>query len=221
MKTSVAKTATVAAVICAIAVSGVAVAVTLGGPDWIGIAQQIDGYSFTHVGGETPTWSASKDVTGENVRSAPSLPDVIIPALDDKINVINQQSAAAKQRREALEAQLAAEKPLTEVDRKALDERLVELREQIVQINQQTAQRSAELLSVNEEIAALEARIEDRRGDVQRHDTLMGVVDADIFRLKQLRQQLADLIVQIDGDLATAERRENQLIDILGQTKLQ
>lgn len=217
MKTSVAQVATIAAVIFSIAVCGVAVAVTLGGPNWVGMAQQIDGYSFTHVGGETPTWTASNDLTAEAVRSAPALPDVITPALDEKIAGIQAEASEANTRRENLQNRLAAEAPLSDVDEKALAARIVELRNQIAEINQQTSQRSADLLRLNEQIAEVEETIEDRRGDVQRQQAIVGVVDADIHRLKQLRQQLADLIAQIDGDLATVARREAQLLEILGQ----
>lgn len=221
MKTPIAKVATVAAVVCAIAVGGVAVSVFLSGPNWIGMAQQIEGYSFTHVGGENPQWTSTNDETQQAVQSAVALPDVMIPALQQKIDGIQAESTAATERRTGLEAQLAAEKPLTDVDRQALEARLVKLREEIASINDQTAQQSAALLAINQEISDLEALIEDRRSDVQRHKTLVGVVDADIRRLQQLRQQLADLIVQIDGDLATASRREAQLLEILGASAAQ
>ena len=46
----------------------------------------------------------------------------------------------------------------------------------------------------------------------------VGAVVNWIVVAPRLRQQMADLIAQIDADLATAERREQQLRRLLGQT---
>lgn len=218
MKTSLGKVATVVTASVAIAIAGVTVALLLGGPNWLGIAQSIDGYSFTFVGGENPTWTASNDETAATVKSAPVLADTIPPVLQEKITAINSEADALAQRRQLLEGRLEVAKQTSVTDKTALAARLEELRGEIATINQQASKTAADVLSLNEQIAQVETTIEARRGDVYRSEATVKALDADIKRAKQLRQQLADLIVQIDGDLARAAEREQQLQDILGQS---
>lgn len=218
MMTKLGKAATVATATFAVLVCGVAVAVLMGGPNWVGMTQSIDGYSFVYTGGETPNWTATSDLDGATVKQSPILPDVIPPVLDQKLTTIDAKAKQIADRRTLLDRQIEVATQTSALDKKALGARIEQLRSEIEEINQTTASTSAELLQVNEEIAGIEAAIEDRRGDVLRSDALVKIVDADIHRARQLRQQMADLISQIDADLATAERREQQLRQLLGQT---
>lgn len=216
MKTSLGKVATVATAVLAIAVGAASTAVLLGGPNWLGQANEIEGYSFSYVGGENPQWTATNDADGQAVRSAKALPDVIPPALDQKIQSINDKADQLSKKRDVLTKRVEMAEVTSKRDVGGLEVRIAELRAEINELNKKTSEASVEVLRVTEEIAEVESKIEDRRGDVQRMSAKLGLVEADIFRARQLRQQLADLITQIDADLATAERREEQLKSMLG-----
>jgi chromosome segregation ATPase len=62
-----------------------------------------------------------------------------------------------------------------------------------------------------EEVQKLKDRIEARREDVFRLGAQLEEIRGDRFRIRQVQQQLLDLIQQLDGSIERAERRRDQL----------
>jgi ABC-type phosphate transport system auxiliary subunit len=70
---------------------------------------------------------------------------------------------------------------------------------------------SQQVVAKGEEVQKLERQIQARREDVGRLAAQIEELRTDEFRIRQIQQQLQDLIQQIDASLDRAARRYKQL----------
>lgn len=204
--------------VLSLAFLGFAGVTTLGGPNWRTEAAKLAptpadpaGYVFTRSLGENPQWTATATVTGETVKTATVLPDVLVAAYDHKLaalnaelNEINQEQPQLEQRKAAMEKAIAA-------DREALARAVAERQQYLQQLRQQYAAISQQVVQKTEQGRQVEEVVEARRRDVFRLANQLELLDADHVRIQQIEQQMVDLIRQIDADLAKAQRRQEQL----------
>jgi hypothetical protein len=195
----------------------------LGGPNWQTEAAELKatpqdpaGYVFTYTRGENAQWTAAAS-TGEFTKSHKVQPDVILAAFDDKIRTLQSQLTALneelpvlQERTAAMDAAIAADEAALAQARAQREQFLIQLREQYLTLSQQVVQKT-------EEGQQVEQVVEARRTDVFRLENQLELLRADEARIEQIKQQMLDLIRQIDADLAKAERRQEQLGQRLGE----
>ena len=101
--TSIGKVFTVVLAIASVLFVTAALAVVMTGPNWLAKADQVEGYAFSRSGGENPQWTATDVATGQPVKSASNLADVIPAALDAKVTAYNTELAALREQKQNLE----------------------------------------------------------------------------------------------------------------------
>ena len=207
--------AVLTAVASVLFVTGALVILT-SGPNWLGKANQVEGYSFTRSAGEEPQWTAVNDETGESVKTDAQLADVIPAALDQKVKVLAERTTALEQRKAALQQRLEISKQTAAADAQLLDQRIGELRRRIAAVRDQTAATAREVAAAQEQIGAVEGQVVDRRGDVFRLQATLERAELDGLRAQRLERQLSDLLVQLEADLAAARQRRDQMRDGAG-----
>jgi len=196
--------------VLSIAFLGFALAVKLGGPNWDATARGMTAYQLTYVPGENAQWTATS-ADGESVGSSPVLPGVIVAALNDKIQKLQDQLNNLNERQPQVDENLTRLNQQIEADREALAAGIDDKRQHLAQLEQQTAQLSNQVIQQTAAGSAVEQVVSDRRSDVFRLQNQREVLRADEARIAQIHRQMADLIEQIDADLAKARRREQQL----------
>ncbi len=201
--------------VLSIAFLGFAGVVTLGGPNWDATARSLKDYQFTHAPGPNGQWTATSP-DGESVGSSPLLPGAIVAALDDtnkklqgQLGELNDRDPQLRDSIQKIERQIAA-------DREALTASLARKQQQLKDLQEQTAELSDQIVQQTTQGIAVEEVVSDRRSDVFRLTNQLAVLRADEARIEQIRQQMADLIEQINADLDKARRREQQLRMRLG-----
>lgn len=214
----------VVSAVLSVAFFGFALVTTrLGGPNWQSEAAKLkatpqdpSGYVFTYTRGENAQWTAAS-TTGEFTTSNKVLPTVILAAYDDKIRALQAQLTALneelpqlQERTAAMDAAIAADEAALQQARVQREQFLTGLREQYTTLSQQVVQKT-------EEGQQIEQVVEARRTDVFRLENQLELLRADEARIEQIRQQMLDLIRQIDADLAKAQRRQDQLEARLGE----
>ncbi len=195
---------------------GFAGVATFGGPNWRAIASSMTDYQFVRSDGPNPTWSAISR-SDDTLKTSVVLPEVIVAALDDKqsnlkskLDELNAEQPQIQQNLDSLSRQINADKP-------ALDDNLERQAKLLVQLGEQAANFSRQVVQKTQEGSAIEKIVSDRRSDVFRQQNQLEVLRADQARIDQITQQMTDLIEQIDTDLDKARRRERQLRQRLGE----
>ncbi len=214
MKTNVGKVLSVVTAVASVIFLGFVSVAVFGGPNRAGEARQIEGYTFTRTPAtdtQSPQWTVTKHVGEGNFQPSPVIEPVMVAALKDKHNEEQQELNDLQARVSPLEQQISAAKTTITADLAALDARMQEL-EAALQDKRDEVQATAEQVEMKAiEVQKVELRIEARREDVLR---LMAEVDelrTDNFRIREIQQQLQDLIQQLDASLDRTQRRQNQL----------
>lgn len=202
--------------VLSIAFLGFALAAFIGGPNWDATAREMKAYQFSYTPGENAQWTATS-ASGESVGSSPVLPGVIVAALDDRIEKLQAQLNELNTRQPQVEENLARLNQQIEADRNALTVSIDQRRNQLGQLQQQITQLSNQVLQQTAAGFAVEQVVSNRRSDVFRLQNQLELLRADEARIAQIHRQMADLIEQIDADLAKARRREQQLRERLNQ----
>jgi chromosome segregation ATPase len=187
-----------------------------GGTNWHGVAREIQSdpakpYSFTRTTGENRQWTATAHVSGNNIPANAALDPVVIAVMDDLIQTEATELNELTPQLPALEAEIAAASAAIEADRAAVEAKAEELTEELTQLRDEVDAVIAEVRVQAEEVNQIRDRIEDRREDVFRLGAQLEELRGDEFRIRQIQQQLIDLIQQLDGSIERAERRSRQL----------
>lgn len=195
---------------------GFAGVATFGGPNWRAIASSMKDYQFIRSDGPNTTWSAISR-NDDTLKTSAVLPEVIVAALDDKqttlkteLDELSAQQPVIQQNLDSINRQIDADKP-------ALDAHLALQAQLLVDLSEQAANLSRQVVQKTQEGEAIEKVVSDRRSDVFRQQNQLEVLRADQARINQITQQMTDLIEQIDTDLDKARRRERQLRQRLGE----
>lgn len=211
--TQISKILAVFVTIASLAFVGFAVATTFGGPDWVAVAQDIDGYSFSKSDGPDAQWSATRARDAGNVGSSKVLPDLITKVLNEKAQQNQQRISELQSRLPLIEQRIAAQSQFEPVDVKALEEHQAWLLAQLTATREELQRVSADAIEATNESQKLEQQIVARREDVLRLEAQVDELRADLFRLEAIRRQLNDLVNQVEGDLARASDRDQQMKD--------
>lgn len=214
----------VACAILSVAFLGFALVTTrLGGPNWQTEAAKLrptlqdpTGYVFNQTLGENPQWTATS-ASGEAVKSAPVLPDVIVAAYDNKIAALKAKVAAIDEELPQLEQRKQGMEAAIEADRAALQQAVAERENFLQQLRDQYVNISQQVVKKTDEGEQIEFVVQDRRTDVFRLENQLELLKADDARVAQIEHQMQDLIRQIDTDLEKARRRQEQLKSRLGE----
>ena len=216
--TAIGKISTVVLAVAAVLFMVASLAVYFTGPNWLAKAGKVDGYAFSRSAGENPQWTATDVATGEDVKTAPYLADVIPAAVDAKVRKVEADIAALDERKAQLQNAVQVYEATSAADAAALQARIDRLRTRIAGLRDQTVQVAGQLSTVNDQIGQVETQIAARRGDVFRLRTVLDQAELDAVRAERLRGQLADLLVQLDAELEAANQRRDQLREALGQS---
>ncbi len=202
--------------VLSIAFMGFAGAATLGGPNWRAMASNMTDYQFVRGSGQDTAWSVTSR-TGDNLKSSPVLPEVLVAALDDrssqlqtKLGELDAKEPEVRQSLEDLDGDIGT-------DKEALNRHLEAQAQLLQQLGTEAANLSRQVVQKTEEGSVVEKEVSDRRSDVFRQQNQLEVLRADQARIEQIHRQMTDLIEQIDTDLDKARRRERQLRERLGE----
>jgi len=198
--------------ILSIAFMGFAGVVSFGGPNWKSQMDQLEGYTFKLLPGETPTWEATRLSDREVLSDKSSVQGkVLAAAMKDKVDQASQQVATIKQQIPALTTQQLAITEVEYLDKDAL-KRFQEMAEgELVEIRQLLANARTERETLMVEVKKVEDRVQSRREDVFRLETQHQLVLSDVEALKQNIINLEEQIVLLEDDLDKLLRRSAQL----------
>jgi hypothetical protein len=221
MTTTIGKVLAVATMAASLVFLGfVGVATWVGGPNWEGEAQAIEGYTFSRSAGESPQWSAQKHAGEAQLPTNKIIEPVIVAVYDDMIRT-EQGRTPTTESITAIEQQIAAARKEVDADIAALNARDAEVLALLEQKNQEVVTVSQQVNAKGEEVQKLERQIQARREDVGRLAAQIEELRTDEFRIQQIQQQLEDLIQQIDASLNRATRRSSQLETYLPVTAVE
>ena len=218
MLTATGKTLLVLVTFLSIAFMGTAIALQMTSPPFRQQAAALDDYGITvNPSTETSplTYTAKRLTDGKEVVTSGSMADVLAAIYKDREAELNTKLAEIDQRKQVYETQQALLEATIEPDRAAMEQKVASLRDRVSELRAQRQQLGVQIGQRQEDIEASLRLAEARRDDVFRVEATLAQVQADGERVRQLRQQLDDLIAQIDADLVKARRREAQLRDQL------
>lgn len=214
MKTNVGKVLSVVTAVASVVFLGFVSVAVFGGPNWEAAARQIEGYTFTQTPAtetQSAQWTVTRHVGEANFQPNRVIEPVIVAALNDKLNEERTELQELETRIAPLEQQIAAANTAITADLAALDARVKEL-EAALADKRAEVQATAEQVEMKAiEVQRIEARIEARREDVLRLAAEIEQLRVDGFRIRQIQQQLQDLIQQLDASLESTRRRHEQL----------
>jgi hypothetical protein len=215
--TTISKVLAVLTTVFCLGFLGVAGVVALGGPNWQGMAENLDGYQFTYEPGENPTWSVKDMEDGESVGGpGPVLPQKIRDALNDELQEQSTEIGELGPKIEQTKGYIAATRQAIRSDVAALNRYADGLRQQLVALGQQIQQTQEERsrLTLSAEQKLQEA--ERLRHDQYRLENLVAAAGTDQFRAVDQQKKLRDTIERYQGMIDRLERRRDQLQQRLG-----
>lgn len=196
-----------------LAFAGFAIATTFGGPDWQALLDDpmFNGYKIARTGGEKPLWEATRASDEEKIGSSRRLPEVIVKVMDDilkrqseRTQQLGAEEQALRSRIQLLELSLAADIEALKAFDQAQRQRIADLRKQGDDV-------AARAISATADAQKLENIIATRREDILRLRQQVEELQTDSFRLEQIRKQLANELIQMQGLVNRAQARQRQL----------
>jgi hypothetical protein len=211
MKTTVGKVLSVVTAVASVIFLGFVLIATMGGPNWVAEAQNLEGFSFSQTDASPPQWTATQHVGQGNIAPNRAIEPVLYAAYDAKL-----KDATARQ--QALEAQAAPLQTAITDSNAAIEKDLAALQKHVDELSALLGQTESEVLTTAdqveakaEEVRKVELQIQSRRDDVLRLSAQVEEIRADRFRIRSIQQQIRDLIQQIDGSIERAANRRRQL----------
>ncbi len=187
-------------------------AVTLGGPNWWGRAQDLKEYSFSASAGETTNYSATHRPSETAVGgSTPVLAKSVVAALQDEKQ---RQTATEQELNDAIsreENRVKILQDLQTADTALLDARTKEFQDQLALLNQTISARNSEIDKILQDTFALNESLGERREDVLRLKEQLALVRTDRDRLIEERGELEDILVLLNSSIDQLDRRTRQL----------
>lgn len=182
-------------------------------PNWQKIAEEeyFKGYAITKTVGADPSWEATRASDGGKVATSKSLPSVLAKVMDDYAQRQQQELTAINERQPQIQEKIEKLEKLNEIDQKAMEAYIAALRERHAEIVKQSNLLSEKVTGMSKEASDLESQVNARRDDVTRLGQEVREVEADLFRVKQVHEQLLDVKYQLQGLIDHAEERERQL----------
>lgn len=194
-----------------LAFAGLSIVVFYAGPNWQEMAGQIEGYKFSLSTGENPTWSAVHARGDVNIATDKNLAKVIDAVLTDKLKRANDELADYSGRIPPLTAELESTKAANTADVPALAAYIAAKQALLTALDEKVATLQAQVLAQTSAAQKLENIASSRREDVFRLSGQLAEIRADMFRLKQIRHQLAEELEQVNGNVERAGERQRML----------
>jgi len=198
----------------------VAGAVSLGGPNWWGRAQDLKEFSFTSTtDANGTTYSATHRPSGEQAGTSKVLAEVVVSALNKESQVLNNREQQLDQLIAAEQGKIQTFKTLQKNDTAAMDALAQAFQTELNRISEQTQTilnntATQEEDSVTENLQAMNAQgelLKKRRADVLRLRDQLALVRADTERLASQQQELENILALLDASIVQMERRTTQL----------
>ena len=204
--------------ILSIAFMGFSGVVSFTGPNWKAEMANLEGYTFTTIPGEKPTYQVVRLSDSQNVGSPVGVrAEALAIAIKDKAEQAQVELDVLKNGQPNkieilnVRAQSIRDKQYTDADAlrrydEDLDVRLEGIRAELATVKDEQNRLLAEVDKV-------ERRTKSRREDVYRLDFQHRLVLAQIEESKQNIAALEEQIILLEDELDKALRRENQLHD--------
>ena len=211
--TGISKILAVFVTVASLAFVGFAMASTFGGPDWSGVMEEdyLKGYAITKTVGADANWQAVRASDDGTVATSKVLPEVLAKVMDEVAQKQQQELNELREREPKLKAKIEQLRKLTAGDEVALQAYIESLRKRLAAINQQHDALAEKVTGMSLEASDLERQVVARRDDVTRLGQQVLEVEADLFRLKQIKGQLQDVDYQLQEQLDRAKERQQLL----------
>lgn len=216
MTATIGKTLAVVTAVASLAFFGFVSVGVFGGTNWEEIADDIEAdnempYAFSLTGGESPQWTATKNVGEGSIPGNTALEPVVVAVMEDltqtertELDALTPEVTRLEGAIDAAEAANAEDYAAVQAKAEELLTALDELRDEVLRTTQDAQLQAEEVQKIKDRIAA-------RREDVLRLGAQLEEIRGDRYRIQQIHQQLTDLIQQLDGSIERAERRLEQL----------
>jgi hypothetical protein len=188
-------------------------AITLGGPNWWGRAQEMKEYTFQETAGDPPTYNATHRPSNTPVSGAqsPILAKTVVATLNDEKLKLQTRDTELNDLISREEGFIKILEEAQSKDLGLLEARSKEFQAQLDQLNKTIASLSADIDKIQEQTYALNESLGKRREDVLRLKDQLALVRTDRDRLIAERKELEDILVLLNASVDQLERRTEQL----------
>jgi len=204
-------------VACLAYLSFVSVSV-VGGPNWASKMNQEDlraSYVITESEqdeeGNTTFGITSRKAGAAVGGSLPHRPAAIVAARKDFDAQLKSEIQELEQNITEVEDRLAEAREFNEVDTKAMQTRLTELKAELAAINTAIAEVSDEAVARSAEAERVLDNVRQRREDVMRLSNQLEVILTDIYQAERQAERLRDELWRVRGRIDRLKRRNEQL----------
>lgn len=211
MKTSVGKVLSVVTAVASVIFLGFVMIASMGGHNWVAEAQSVEGFSVTQTDAAPRKWTASQHVGGATIAPNDAIEPVLLGVYDAKLKAAEARKQSFESQIAPLEQAISVSQSVIETDLKALDDESRELAALLAETESEIAATAEQVEAKAEEVRKVELQIQSRREDVVRLLRQVEEIRSDRFRISVVRQQLQDLIQQIDRTIERSANRQQQL----------
>ncbi|MFH5804921.1 hypothetical protein [Alienimonas sp. DA493] len=207
----------VAAFVLCVLFCGFAAAISAGGQNWDARAAELDEFSITPVGGgdQPIRYQVTDRVTTETVTTADSLPAAVVAAYREKTTRTQAERQALQDRVDRMEAEVPRRTQLNKADLIAMDARIAAQQAEYEELTREVEELTAEGARLAAQAEQLRSEAATRAEDADRLDAELDAIRTDAYRIDEQIEALKDRLVRLEGALARAERRRQQLTERL------
>lgn len=209
--TNVGKALAVFVTVSALSFMAFAGAVLLGGPNWFGMTQEMDHYTFTPSTGPDQTWTVKHRPTDTSVGSGGILPHALLGALKDQQQRLTERQTKLDQMIADVTQKIAETEQAQAQDAVALEARTKEFAEMLAQLNAEIAQTQKDLGELTRKTNEINRQLKLRTEDEYRLKSLLALLRTDHERLVDQKGELVDILILLEGGIERLQRRKAQL----------
>ena len=214
MKNNLGKVFVVVTTFFSVAFLGFSFSARIAGTNWDGEASALENYVVEYVPGEkgAVTYTVKHKVTQESIKAGSKLlPEVILAAYTHETTQLNDKIQLLEPLPEQIKKRLDEVKAHQQVDRKAMEARELELKQDYEKLNKTIQDLSVEGDKVGQEALTVWDEGKLRREDVARLRNHLEELEVDQFQSLEQKKRLQDELSRLRGVLARLQRRNVQL----------
>lgn len=185
-------------------------AVTLGGPNWFGMANQMTDFTYEEGAGK-PTTYTMKLREGDFSTQSQNLPEVVVKSLQKQAQDQTAREQELDQNIANMTAIIENTKKFKQTDIAALKAREQEIMTYIANLNQQIVAINDRIKTLTAQTIALDQELTLRREDVLRLRDQLELLRTDQQRLIDQKGELQDVLALLQGSIGQLQRRTEQL----------
>jgi len=203
----------VAAFVLCVLFCGFAAAISAGGTNWAAKAAELEEFSITSTGGgdQPVRYLVTDRVTTETVSTTDSLAAAVVAAYRERSNRLQARRTEIQARVDQMEAEIPQVTTLNEADSAAMKARLDFQQSEIKRLSEELRQTIDDGTEASRQAQQIRDLAATRAEDVRRLEAELAAVRADAYRAREQIAALKDRRVRLEGALARAERRREQL----------